>query len=70
MLLHLLADEDYLSLYPKDSYAIGWILQRLLTPTQDTLLLIEVNWVVLVMIFSHHILSNNYVNAYNLRHSI
>jgi hypothetical protein len=41
MLLHLLADEDYLSLYPKDSYAIGWILQRLLTPTQDTLLLIE-----------------------------
>ena len=43
MLVHILAEEDHISTYPKEGHRIAWILSRLLVPNQlDTLLTIEV----------------------------
>lgn len=43
MLLHVLAEEEHISTYPKEGHRIAWILSHLLVPNQlDTLLTIEV----------------------------
>ena len=36
MLIHILAEEDYLSTYPRDGRKIAWSLCSLLAPTQQS----------------------------------
>ena len=43
MLIHMLGDEEYLGMSPKEGHRIAWILSRFLVPNElDTLLTIEV----------------------------